>query len=188
MVSARPMPLPALPFRLTRPAPHPGVAEAMLRLMEDDETPWDALATHAMRDAALSLALLWMSPLTGDEATRLKDALAERLQRAGRPLLRAWLLHAGTQQANAETIQHLNQRALMSAECALHLAIEHRYSRPDEAYLAGLWQALGSMSLLASSADYAQLRDETPDPVADRYQGGTFCAAEFAGDLKRTSS
>ncbi|MCB1937752.1 MAG: HDOD domain-containing protein [Rhodocyclaceae bacterium] len=159
------MPLPALPFRLTRPAPHPGVAEAMLRLMEDDETPWDALATHAMRDAALSLALLWMSPLTGDEATRLKDALAERLQRAGRPLLRAWLLHAGTQQANAETIQHLNQRALMSAECALHLAIEHRYSRPDEAYLAGLWQALGSMSLLASSADYAQLRDETTDPA-----------------------
>ncbi|MCB1993223.1 MAG: NAD(P)-dependent oxidoreductase [Geminicoccaceae bacterium] len=27
-----------------------------------------------------------------------------------------------------------------------------------------------------------------PDPIGDLFQGGTFCAAEFAGDLKRTSS
>lgn len=159
------MQLPVLPFRLTRPAPHPGVAEAMLRLMEDEETPWDALAAHAMRDAALSLALLWMLPLGGDETAQLKPALTERLQLAGRPLLRAWLLHAGTQQANADDIQHLNQRALLTAECALHLAQEQHYPRPDEAYLAGLWHALGSMSLLASSADYAALRKEVDDPA-----------------------
>ena len=32
--------------------------------------------------------------------------------------------------------------ALLRAECALHLAIETDYPRPDEAYLAGLWYGL----------------------------------------------
>src|SRR5690606_29896396 len=61
------------------------------------------------------------------------------LERIGSDLLRAWLLglgHAGEQgDEPADT-------ALLRAECALHLAIESGYPRPDEAYLAGLWRGL----------------------------------------------
>ena len=72
--------------------------------------------------------------------------------------------------------------ALLRAECALHLAIETDYPRPDEAYLAGLWFGLprsagwvagrrptlptlvADCGLPASLADALELEDA--DPVA----------------------
>lgn len=151
------MSLPALPFRMQRPAPHPAAAEAVLRLMEAPDIPWDTVAEHASRDAALCFALLWLQPLDASDTQPLQSRIAERLQRAGAPLLRAWLLQAGARQGMSEAMTTLHRRALITAESALHLAIEKRYPRPEEAFLAGLWSALGQMSLHASSPDYAQL-------------------------------
>ncbi|MBT0959759.1 ATP-binding protein [Denitromonas iodatirespirans] len=151
------MVLPVLPFRMQRPAPHPAAAEAVLRLMEAPDTPWDAIAEHASRDAALCFALLWLQPLEAADTRPLPSLLADRLRRTGTPLLRAWLLHAGARQGMSEAMKTLHHRALVTAESALHLAIEKRYPRPEEAFLAGLWSTLGQMSLHASSPDYAQL-------------------------------
>lgn len=164
------MSLPVLPFRMQRPAPHPRAAEAVLRLMEAADTPWDAIAEHASRDAALCFALLWMQPLDATDTRPLKAQLADRLRRAGAPLLRAWLLHAGARLNHAEALQALHHTALITAECAMHLAIETRYPRPEEAFLAGLWSSLGQMSLHVSAPDYAQLCAQctTPETLRDR--------------------
>ncbi len=154
------MQLPSLPFRLTRPAPDARVAEALLRLLDESDVAWDTLAEHAMRDAALTFALLWMAPLQADEPASLKAALAHRLERAGHALLRAWLMHAGSQHQPADAIHHANAHAVLVAEAAMHLAIEKHYPRPEEAYLAGLWQSIGVLSLIASTPDYLPLRHQ----------------------------
>jgi len=171
------MQLPSLPFRLTRPAPDAGVAEALLRLLDSRDADWDVIAQHAMRDAALSLALLWMAPLTPTEAPALGIVLSQRLARAGRPLLRAWLMHAGSRPFQIEAIRRSNARALLVAEAAMHLAIEKRYPRPDEAYLAGLWRGVGELSLIASTPDYLPLREQYGNPaelrLAERQRFGT---------------
>jgi len=171
------MHLPSLPFRLIRPAPEAGVAEALLRLLDSRDADWDAIAQHAMRDAALTLALLWMAPLAPDEAPVLNIALAQRLARAGRPLLRAWLMHAGSRPVQLEAIRRANARALLVAEAAMHLAIEKHYPRPDEAYLAGIWRGVGELSLIASSPDYPALREQHGTlaelRVAERQRFGT---------------
>ena len=162
------MSLPVLPFRMQRPAPHPRAAEAVLRLMEAADTPWDAIAEHASRDPALCFALLWMQPLDAGDTQPLKARLVERLRRAGAPLLRTWLLHVGARQNTAEAVQALHHTALITAECALHLAIETRYPRTEEAFLAGLWASLGQLSLHASAPDYAQLCAQCATPEALR--------------------
>lgn len=164
------MSLPALPFRMQRPAPHPASAETMLRLMEAPDIPWDTVAEHASRDAALCFALLWLQPLETADTRPLQALMAERLRRAGAPLLRAWLLHAGARQGTCEAMKALHHRAVVTAESALHLAIEKRYPRPEEAFLAGLWSTLGQMSLHASSPDYAQLclQSDTPEALRVR--------------------
>jgi signal transduction histidine kinase len=152
------MPLPSLPFRLTRPPPDAGLAEALLRLLERPETDWDDIARQAMRDPALTLSLLWMAPLEPGEAPALAPALSRRLARAGRPLMRTWLMHAGSLPVPMEALRRASAHALLVAETAMHLAIEQRYARPDEAYLAGLWRGTGELSLLASAPDYAAVR------------------------------
>jgi len=162
------MHLPSLPFRLTRPAPDAAVAEALLRLLDSRETDWDEIAQHAMRDASLTLALLWMAPLAPGETPTLGIALSQRLARAGRPLLRAWLMHAGSRPHQVDGIRRSNARSLLIAEAAMHLAIEKRYPRPDEAYLAGLWRGVGELSLIASTPDYLSLREQYTTPAALR--------------------
>jgi len=162
------MHLPSLPFRLTRPAPDAAVAEALLRLLDSHDTDWDEIAQHAMRDASLTLALLWMAPLAPGEPPTLGIALSQRLARAGRPLLRAWLMHAGSRLHQIDSIRRCNARALLIAEATMHLAIEKRYPRPDEAYLAGLWRGVGELSLIASTPDYLSLREQYTTPAALR--------------------
>ncbi|QID16879.1 HDOD domain-containing protein [Nitrogeniibacter mangrovi] len=160
---------PNLPFRLIRPAPDPVLAEAVLRLLETPEPASEALAELAMRDAPFTLALLSMRPLQPGEATTLKRALTERIDEAGDALLRAWLMHTGSQQLQADAVGQLNMRAGQVAETAMHLAIELRYPRPDEAYLAGLWHHVGALSLLASTRDFPVLRDQ-PATALERRQ------------------
>ena len=162
------MSLPVLPCRMHRPSPHPNAAEALLRLMEATDTPWDTVAEHAGRDAALCFALLWLQPLDTADTRPLQALLADRLRRVGAPLLRAWLLHTGAQPGDLEIMKALNHQALLTAECAMHLAIEKHYPRPEEAFLTGLWSPLGQMSLHASSPDYAQLRAQCATPEALR--------------------
>ncbi len=162
------MSLPVLPFRMHRPSPQPSAAEALLRLMEATEIPWDTVAEHASRDAALCFAMLWLQPLDSADTRPLQAQLEDRLRRVGAPLLRAWLLHAGAHQGDVESTKTLHQRALLTAESALHLAIEKRYARPEEAFLAGLYSALGQLSLHASTPDYAQLCAQCPTPEALR--------------------
>ncbi|TVO68738.1 ATP-binding protein [Denitromonas ohlonensis] len=162
------MSLPVLPFRMHRPSPHPNAAEALLRLMEAADIPWDTLAEHASRDAALCFALLWLQPLDSADARPLQALLADRLRRVGAPLLRAWLLHASAHPGDIAVMKGLHQQALLTAESAMHLAIEKRYPRPEEAFLAGLWSRLGQMNLHASSPDYAQLCAQCATPEALR--------------------
>jgi hypothetical protein len=120
--------------------PLPDGASTILRLLAAQAPNWPEIALVTARDPALSLALLVADPLGADELREgLNSVLRRRLERIGPDLLRAWLLglgHVGEQgDEPADT-------ALLRAECALHLAIETAYPRPDEAYLAGLWRGL----------------------------------------------
>ena len=160
--------------------PLPDGASTILRMLAAQAPNWAEIALVAARDPALSLALLMADPLgAGELQDGLNAALRRRLERLGTDLLRAWLLglgHVGN--APDET----PDAALLRAECALHLAIETDYPRPDEAYLAGLWYGLprsaqwiagrrptlpalvADCGLPASLADALELEDA--DPVA----------------------
>ena len=120
--------------------PLPDGASTILRLLAAQAPNWPEIALVAARDPALSLALLVADPLRpGELQEGLNAVLRRRLERIGSDLLRAWLLglgHAG------EPGDEPADTALLRAECALHLAIESGYPRPDEAYLAGLWRGL----------------------------------------------
>ena len=131
--------LPAKPSAFD-PQPLPDGASTILRLLAAQAPNWPEIALVATRDPALSLALLLAEALQADELQGgLNAALRRRLERIGADLLRAWLLglgHLGHEESGAA------ESALLRAECALHLAIETGYPRPDEAYLAGLWRGL----------------------------------------------
>ncbi|ENO89372.1 sensor histidine kinase [Thauera linaloolentis] len=129
--------LPA-PFSNLEFQPRTSGAVTILRLLAASSPNWPEVALVVARDPALSLALLLAQPLAGGElADGLNSILRRRLERIGTDLLRAWLLGLGHSNAHGGASPDL---ALLRAECALHLAIETHYARPDEAYLAGLWR------------------------------------------------
>lgn len=120
--------------------PLPDGASTILRMLAAQTPNWTEIALVAARDPALSLALLIADPLRpGELQDGLNTALRRRLERIGTDLLRAWLLGLGHVGDNPDETA---DTALLRAECALHLAIETDYPRPDEAYLAGLWYGL----------------------------------------------
>lgn len=120
--------------------PLPDGASTILRMLAAQMPNWAEIALVAARDPALSLALLIADPLRpGELQDGLNTALRRRLERIGTDLLRAWLLGLGHVGDNPDETA---DTALLRAECALHLAIETDYPRPDEAYLAGLWYGL----------------------------------------------
>lgn len=115
-------------------------AATILRLLAASSPNWPEVALVAARDPALCLALLAAEPLAADELEKgLNSALRRRLERVGADLLRAWLLGLGNA---AGPRSGPAGEALLQAECALHLALETGYPRPDEAYLGGLWRQL----------------------------------------------
>ncbi|HRP23786.1 MAG TPA: ATP-binding protein [Thauera sp.] len=121
--------------------PVPDGASTILRLLAAQSPNWPEVALVAARDPALSLALLVAQPLAeGELDAGLNAALRRRLERIGTDLLRAWLLGLG--HLGAQNGAPAADVALLRAECALHLAIESAYPRPDEAYLGGLWRGL----------------------------------------------
>lgn len=135
--------LPAAFCTLAR-QPRTDGAVTILRLLAASSPNWPEVALVAARDPVLSLALLIAQPLVGDElADGLNSVLRRRLERIGIDLLRAWLVGIG--QAAGHDAAASGQ-TLLQAECALHLAIETRYARPDEAYLAGLWHGFAPPS------------------------------------------
>lgn len=143
-------------LRSPRFAPLSESAEAALRLLSDSDPKWLQLAIVAARDAAFTHALLAAAPLSREEHDKeLPRLLASRLEQLGGDLLRAWLLNAHQSPGHAHQRQQILTHSLMTAECALHLAIETAYPRPQEAYLAGLWHDLGRLWLLSTTPDYA---------------------------------
>lgn len=121
-------------------SPLPDGCATILRLLAASSPNWPEIALVAARDPVMCLALLTASPVAVDELDAgLNTVLRQRLERLGPDLLRAWMLGVGRcpppRSADAE-------HALLVAECALHLALETRYPRPDEAYLGGLWRSL----------------------------------------------
>lgn len=151
---------PALSSALRSPrfAPLPESAAAALRLLADSSnTAWLDLATVASKDAAFTHAVLAAAPLAKKEQDQeLPTLLALRLERMGADLLRAWLLHIDAPTPQNGLQERILTHSLLTAECALHLAIETDYPRPQEAYLAGLWHDLGRLWLLAAATDYAE--------------------------------
>jgi len=113
--------------------PQPDCCATVLRLLAASSPNWPEIALVTARDPALCMLLLSAAPLRPRELDDgLNSVLRHRLETLGADLLRAWLLSmpcSPTHQGNA----------LLLAECALHLALETHYPRPDEAYLAGLW-------------------------------------------------
>lgn len=126
---------PSGPFRLY---PSPESSATVLRLLAARSPNWPEVALVAARDPALCLLLLSTAPLqAGELDDGLNGMLGHRLEALGADLLRAWLLGAHAPDAAGNSAN-----ALVVAECALHLALETHYARPDEAYLGGLWYAL----------------------------------------------
>lgn len=122
----------AKPFR---PRPRPENSATILRLLASAATNWPEVALVVARDPMLCLALLSAAPLAqGDLDDGLNAALRKRLEALGADLLRTWLWGLDAGRSGGE-----GAHALLTAECALHLALETHYPRPDEAYLTGLW-------------------------------------------------
>lgn len=126
---------PAGPVRLS---PLPESSATVLRLLAASSPNWPEVALVAARDPVLCLLLLSTAPLqAGELDDGLNAVLRHRLEVLGADLLRAWLLGASRAESGFTA-----SNALVVAECALHLALETHYPRPDEAYLGGLWYAL----------------------------------------------
>ncbi len=132
----------------------PEQREAMLRQLAAPSPAWEAIASVVQRDPALLHAILDAAPLAAARlGSKLNAELSARLERLGADLLRAWLLQlAWSQHPPGEFPRRVSARALLVAECALHLALETRYPHPDEAYLAGLWHELGELCFAAQPA------------------------------------
>lgn len=137
------------PPRVLSPRPRTANASAILALLGQGLPAWGEVALVAARDPVLCLALLSASPLAGGKGLEdgLNSALQTRLETLGADLLRAWLCHTESASGRADAA------VLLTAECALHLALETRYPRPDEAYLAGLWLTPSTFCLPAQAAD-----------------------------------
>lgn len=134
-----------------RPRPRPENSATILRLLASAPN-WPEVALVAARDPMLCAALLSAAPLAEGELDEgLNSALKKRLETLGADLLRTWLW-------GLETPGGGTNRALLTAECALHLALETHYPRPDEAYLTGLWFTPAGFGL--------------PDRIADTAAGG----------------
>lgn len=143
-------------------SPMPDGCATVLRLLAASSPNWPEVALVAARDPVLCLALLSASPLANGELDEgLNAVLRRRLERLGPDLLRAWLLGA----VHAPAVAGGDSLALLRGECALHLALETRYPRPDEAYLGGLWQHLAE---LASSLDTRGGSCDTPPKDPDQ--------------------
>lgn len=139
-----------------RPQPLPESSATLLRLLATATPNWAEAALVAARDPALCLLLLLAAPLAEGELDGGLDlALRQRLSTLGADLLRAWLLGLPQTDNGGD-----GQRALLVAECALHLALETRYPRPDEAYLGGLWLTPSALGLGQRSGD-----SEDPGPL-----------------------
>ncbi|TAH40268.1 MAG: HAMP domain-containing histidine kinase [Betaproteobacteria bacterium] len=118
-------------------SPLPEGCATILRLLAAASPNWPEVALVAARDPVLCLALLAAAPLAAGELDAgLNAVLRRRLESLGSDLLRAWMLGVGRLTAAAAGN---DAQALLRGECALHLALETRYPRPDEAYLGGLW-------------------------------------------------
>lgn len=144
---AESLPPPRLPAGPKGPLPAcvPGHCEALLRMLVARSPDFDEIAGLVLRDPGLLFALFEAAPLAGQRlASTLRAEVTRRLETLGADLLRAWILARRwdapppSSSARSDAIH-----ALLSAECALHLALETRYPYPDEAYLAGLWHTLG---------------------------------------------
>ncbi|AUL99171.1 histidine kinase [Zoogloeaceae bacteirum Par-f-2] len=176
-------------LRALAPRLAPSSADELLLRLDVPDPDWQALGEWALRDAALCCALLAARPLETHEAVEPGTALATRLAVAGRAILRVWLFEA-TQLDPACTgyPPELLHRALLCAECAHHLALECRYPRPREAYLAAMWLVLGralsaesKFSANDCAAALAQ-RCGLPPPLCDalhlaQAEPDTVCAA-----------
>ncbi len=124
---------------VSRPV-QPESSAAILHALATAQPDWSEIALIAARDPILCLFLLAAAPLAPDELdVGLNVVLRQRLATLGTDLLRAWLL--GLDELYAKVGGPQPQNTLLTAECALHLAIETHYPRPDEAYLGGLWSA-----------------------------------------------
>ncbi len=126
----------------------PEQANEMLRLLGTNPVDWVAVAESVLRSPGLLCTLFNALPHDGSRLGRdLKERAVERLETVGVELLRAWLLQESwTQPGQVEAGLHeAHARALFTAECALHLALESRYPHPDEAYLVGLWHGLDQL-------------------------------------------
>ena len=122
-------------------SPLPDGCATMLRLLAASSPNWPEVSLVAARDPVLCLALLAASPLVAGELDDgLNAILRRRLERLGPDLLRAWMLGVGRMPHAAGQ----GDMALLRGECALHLALETHYPRPDEAYLGGLWRHLSA--------------------------------------------
>lgn len=119
-------------------SPLPDGCATILRLLAAGSPNWPEVALVAARDPVLCLALLSAAPLAdGELEDGLNAVLRRRMERLGPDLLRAWMLGTGKLPSSGDS-----GFALLVGECALHLALETRYARPDEAYLGGLWSGL----------------------------------------------
>ncbi|MFC5770902.1 ATP-binding protein [Thauera sinica] len=119
----------------------PDGCATIVRLLAATSPNWPEVALVAARDPVLCLALLTAGPLAPGEldGEGLNAVLRRRLERLGPDLLRAWMLGVGRMPSAPGGDGGM---ALLRGECALHLALETRYPRPDEAYLGALWRHL----------------------------------------------
>ncbi|PKO49777.1 MAG: histidine kinase, partial [Betaproteobacteria bacterium HGW-Betaproteobacteria-21] len=161
----------------------PESGATVLRLLAANSPNWPEVALVAARDPALCLLLLSSAPLAQDELEQgLNTALRHRLETLGPDLLRAWLLSQGYADMSTGSVQ-----ALVVAECALHLALETHYPRPDEAYLGGLWLTLFARPLEACATPGALQPDNGRQHLARLVRNcglpGTLADALELGDL-----
>lgn len=155
------------PFRF---AVLPEHGEAILRLMRDKAFDWIEIADEVRRSPGLLYALLSAAPLGGHRLKNdLRNLLAERLQDIGEELLRAWLMQMNWCRPQASAAERsINTRSLLTAECALHLALETAYPHADEAYLVGHWLALETLLFAPASVNEPLYTTLANDPACRR--------------------
>lgn len=140
---------------LSRFAPSAQNIQAALSRVHANNIEWEPLAEIAAKDAAFTHAIFTAVPLEPhDDVQDVTVALGTRLRQIGGNLLHAWLL----QIVPVTSDPTFTDTSLMVAECAHHLAIEIRYPRPQEAYLAGLWHGLGRLLPAPELTNYTDRR------------------------------